>query len=74
LGLLVGFFVAATFVTLLQYLRMKEKRLLPLLAFFALLAMAHAFPGPASAWLHAAAGAAGLTLLVVLSPRHPKHR
>jgi ammonia channel protein AmtB len=67
----VAFFVAATVVTLLQYLRLRERRLLPLLVLFALTAAAHGFyDWPGSRWLHMAAGAAGLALLVMLSPRH----
>lgn len=69
---MVAFHVAATVVTLLQYLRVREKRLLPLLALFALLAVAHS----RGEWdvlgrlFHLAAGLAGLALLVMLSPRH----
>jgi hypothetical protein len=35
---MVGFFVAATVVTLVQFLRHRERRMLPLLALFVLLA------------------------------------
>ena len=68
---LAGFFVAATVVTLLQFLRLKDRRLLPLLALFGCLALAH---GQADWYAarpyHLAAGIAGLVLLLVLSPRH----
>jgi len=65
-----GFFVAAMVVTLLQWLRLREKRLLPLLAMFALLSLAH-FQDEwfASRGYHLAAGVAGLVLLFMLSPR-----
>ena len=70
---LVGFFVAATVVTLMQFVRLRDKRLVPLLALFACLAIAHAQADwyAARPW-HLAAGVAGLALLFVLSPRsHP---
>jgi hypothetical protein len=68
---MVGFFVAATVVTLVQYLRHHERRMLPLLALFVLLAGAHS-RGAWDPWgprLHLAAGTAGLAMLVMLSPR-----
>ncbi|MFI5183491.1 MAG: hypothetical protein ACHQNV_03765 [Vicinamibacteria bacterium] len=68
---LAGFFVAATVVTLLQFLRLRDRRLLPLLALFACLALAHAQADwYAARPYHLAAGIAGLVLLFVLSPRH----
>lgn len=73
---MVAFHVAATVVTLIQYLRVRERRLLPLLALFAFLAMALS-RGQWDAWgraFHLAAGLAGLVLLVVLSPRHTPAR
>jgi hypothetical protein len=65
-----GFFVAATVVTLVQWLRLKDRRVLPLLAMFALLALAH-FQNEwfASRGYHLAAGVAGLVLLFMLTPR-----
>ena len=68
---MVGFFVAATVVTLLQYLRIRERRLLPLLALFVLLALAHSREAwdPWGRRFHLAAGTAGLALLAMLSPR-----
>jgi hypothetical protein len=68
---MVGFFVAATVVTLVQLFRLHDRRLLALLALFVLLALAHSRP-PGDAWgrrYHLAAGTAGLALLVLLSPR-----
>ena len=72
---LAGFFVAATVVTLLQFLRLRDRRLLPLLAVFACLSLAHAQADWYRAWpYHLAAGVAGLVLLLVLSPRQrPSH-
>ena len=68
---LVGFFVAATVVALMQLVRTRERRLVPLLVLFACLAAAHAQTDwhAARPW-HLAAGFAGLVLLVVLPPRH----
>ncbi|HEY7512035.1 MAG TPA: hypothetical protein VIG50_17375 [Vicinamibacteria bacterium] len=69
---LVAFFVAATVVTLLQLLRLRDRRALPLLAMFALLALGH-FRGAGDGWgrlFHFGAGAAGLAALVAVSPRH----
>jgi hypothetical protein len=72
--LTVAFFIAATVVTTLQYFRVREKRLLPLLALFALAAIGHSRGDARSARpFHLAAGAAGLALVVILSPRHPAH-
>jgi hypothetical protein len=68
---MIAFFVSATLVTLAQLLRTREKRLLPLLALFAFLALAH-FRGEWDPWgraFHLAAGVMGLVLLVALSPR-----
>jgi hypothetical protein len=69
---LVAFFVAAAVVTALQFLRLRDRRFLPLAAMFLLLAGAH-FRGEWDRWgrvLHFAAGAAGLVTLVAISPRH----
>jgi hypothetical protein len=68
----VGFHVAAAVVTLLQFVRVRDRRLLPLLAMFALLAAAH----DQADWfvarrLHFAAGACGLVLLGMLGWRRP---
>ena len=69
---LVTFFVASTVVTLVQFLRLRDRRLLPLLALFTLLALAH-FRGEGDGWgraFHYGAGLAGLGVLVMLAPRH----
>ena len=68
---LVAFFVAAAVVTTLQYLRLRDRRFLPLVAMFLLLAAGH-FRGEWDPWgraFHFAAGAAGLATLAALSPR-----
>jgi hypothetical protein len=65
----IGFFVAAVVVTLLQYLRLHDRRLLPLLGLFVFLALAH-FRGEWDFWgrhFHFAAGLCGLILLAMLS-------
>jgi hypothetical protein len=66
---LTGFFVAATVVCLIQLVRTRAWTLLPLLALFACLAVAHSRDDwfAARPW-HYAAGAAGLVLLVALTP------
>ncbi|HET8647179.1 MAG TPA: hypothetical protein VFO85_16910 [Vicinamibacteria bacterium] len=70
----VAFFVAACLVTTLQFIRVRERRLLPLLALFALAAVGHSREDPrAGRWYFVGAGAAGLALVVMLSPRHPPH-
>jgi hypothetical protein len=68
----VGFYVAAAVVALLQYIRVRDHRLLPLMAMFALLAAAH----DQADWfvarrLHIAAGACGLLLIGLLGWRRP---
>ena len=69
---MLALFVAATVATLRQYLRFRDPRLLPLLALFAFLGLAHS----RGEWdrygrlFHFAAGASGLVLLLALSPRH----
>jgi hypothetical protein len=65
----IGFYVAAVVVTVLQYLRLHDRRLLPLLGLFTFLALAH-FRGEWDVWgrrCHFAAGLCGLTLLAMLS-------
>lgn len=69
---MVGLYVAATVVTLMQLLRRHERRLIPLLALFACLAVAR-FLDVGSRWAVAFEGAAiasGLVLLAMLTPRH----
>ena len=70
---MVGFFVAASVVATLQFLRAKDRRLLLVLALFVCLAEAHSLEwwDPWKDRFHFAAGFAGLGLLLVLSPRHP---
>jgi hypothetical protein len=71
---MVAFLVAATVVTLLQYLRVRDQRLLPLLGLFACLALGH-FRGEWDPWgraFHFGAGTMGLVELLMLSPRHPR--
>lgn len=71
---MVGLFVAATVITVIQYLRHHERRMLPLLALFVLLAAAHS-RGAGDPWggrFHIGAGTAGLALLAMLSPRTPR--
>ena len=72
---LVSFFVAATAVTLVQYLRVREPKLVPLLALFSLLGLAHTYEywEAGFKWLHLLAGAAGLVLMFLVSPRHHPH-
>ena len=70
---MVGLFVGATVVALLQYLRLRDRRLLPLVALFAFQAQALSREWW-DVWkdvFQAAACAAGLFLLLMLSPRHP---
>ncbi len=67
-----AFYVAATLAALLQFLRLREKGLLPLVSGLALLAMAH-HQGEwfaARPW-HLAAGVALLVAVAMLSPRSP---
>ena len=73
-GLMVGGFVAATVVTLLQFLRLRDRRLLLLAALFAFQAQALS-----REWydfwrdvFQSGVCAAGLGLLLALSPRHPQ--
>jgi hypothetical protein len=67
-----AFYVAATVAALVQWLRRRDRRLLPLLAMFGLLSLAH-FQGEwfAARRYHVAAGVAGLVLLVMIPPRPP---
>jgi hypothetical protein len=71
---MVGGFVAATVVTLLQFLRLRDRRLLLLAAMFAFQAQALS-----REWydfwrdvFQSGVCAAGLGLLLALSPRHPR--
>jgi hypothetical protein len=73
---MVGGFVAATVVTLLQYLRLRDRRLLLLAALFAFQAQALAREWW-DVWrdvFQSGVCAAGLGLLLALSPPHPRTR
>jgi hypothetical protein len=65
-----GFYIAATAVALLQWLRLRDRRLLVLLLMFALFAVGHSRDDwfAARPW-HLAGGVAGLVLLYLLSGR-----
>jgi hypothetical protein len=67
-----GSFVAATIVTLLQFLRVRDRRLLPLAAIFAFQSQALSREWY-DVWrdvFQAGVCAAGLLLVLMLSPRH----
>ena len=69
---MVGVFIAATVVSLLQFLRVRDKRLLLLAAMFAFQAQALAREWW-DVWrdvFQSGVCAAGLLLLLALSPRH----
>jgi hypothetical protein len=70
---MLGFYVAATVVTLLQFLRLRDGRLLALLLLFACAAAARFFEcwTVAAHLLDLASGGAGLALVYLLAPRHP---
>jgi uncharacterized integral membrane protein len=70
-----AFYVAATLVVLIQFVRLRDLRIVPLLLVFACLAVAHHQLDwfAARPW-HFAAGVSGLAMLVVLSPRRPAGR
>ncbi|HSB60532.1 MAG TPA: hypothetical protein VLI67_02355 [Vicinamibacteria bacterium] len=65
-----SFYVAATVVALVQWVRLRDRRILALLAMFALLAVGHGQDDwfAARPW-HLLGGTAGLVLLYLLSPR-----
>ena len=71
---MVGGFIAATVVSLLQYLRVRDRRVLLLAAMFAFQSQALAREWY-DVWrdvFQAGVCAAGLGLLLALSPRHPR--
>jgi hypothetical protein len=68
-----GIYVGVLVVALLRYVRTRERRLVPVLALFALLAVAQA-SDPYSRWRalwHLAAGGAGLALVFSVAPHPP---
>ena len=69
---LVSFYVAGAVVVLWHAVRVRERRLVPLLALFALAAAGHQRGTSDALGLlcHYAAGASGLVLLAMLLPRH----
>ncbi len=68
---MVSFSIGAVVVTLLQFLRLKDRRLLPLLALFVFQALAHAQSDwYVARYFHLASGLSGLVLLYVLAPHH----
>jgi hypothetical protein len=68
-----GFFVAVAVVAMVQFLRVKEARLLLVVALFALrgLSCVMGETTPAGIAADLLSGCAGLTLLLLLSPRPP---
>jgi hypothetical protein len=63
-----GMFVAALVVTLLQFLRVRDRRLLPLIVLFTFLALAESQDDwRPRRWFQAGAVAAGLSLVAILS-------
>jgi peptidoglycan/LPS O-acetylase OafA/YrhL len=70
--LIVSFFVAGAVVTLVQLVRVREPKLLAILAVFLCLGLAHTYEYW-EAWFqrfHLLAGAAALVLVFLVSPRH----
>jgi len=66
-----AFYVASTLVTLIQFVRVREWRLVPLMLLFAFLAAGHSvggWTGWGRLW-HLAAGLSGLFLMLMLSRR-----
>jgi hypothetical protein len=66
-----GLYVGALAVALVQVLRNRDLRLLPVLALLAFLAAAHArgIPGRVAWACHVAAGVSALVVVFALSPR-----
>lgn len=71
---LTGPFFAAAIVTLVQFVRLRDRRLLLLAAMFALQgnALAREWFDPWRDWSQAAVCLAGLALVFALSPRQPR--
>jgi hypothetical protein len=72
---LTGIYVGVAVVALLRFLRSRERKLLPVLLLFTLLALAHfgELSTRAAGLLHLAAGLAGLGLVFLLAP-HPRNQ
>ena len=70
---MIGAYMAATVIVLAQYLRLRERRLLPLAALFAfqVQALSREWWDVWKDGYQGAACGAGLLLLLALSPRHP---
>jgi hypothetical protein len=68
-----GVYVGVLVVALLRFIRSRERKLVPVLALFALLAVAQACEpyGRARPFWHFAAGLAGLALVFTLAPQPP---
>jgi hypothetical protein len=67
-------FVAALVVTLLQFVRVRDRRLLPILALFAFLGLAESRDDWwRRRWFQAGAVAAGLSLVAMLAPARGAH-
>jgi hypothetical protein len=69
-----GLWIASTVVALAQYLRLREKRLIPLMLLYLLLALAESLEvwDWRRPWVQRMAVAAGFALLIAISPRHPR--
>ncbi len=70
---MIGAYVASMVVTLVQYVRLRDRRLLPLLALFAFqaLALTRDWWDYKKEVFQTASCASGLILLLVLTLRHP---
>ncbi len=64
--------IASAVVALVQYFRLRLKRLIPLMVLFLLLAIGEFLErwDWRRPWVHALAAVAGFVLLVAVSPRH----
>jgi hypothetical protein len=72
-SVITGVYVGVLVVALLQYLRVRDRRLLPLLVLFALLSAAN-MRGLSEYWAkiwHLGAGAAGFVVVLLACPRPP---
>jgi hypothetical protein len=64
--------IASAVVALVQYLRLRLRRLIPLMILYLLLAIGESLEGWdwRRPWVHVLAAVAGFVLLVAVSPRH----